>query len=399
MDVKMRIAQLSVHGCPLRPLGKGDAGGMNLYVRELSRELGRRGHKVDVFTRWHDPKEPEVMAIGENARLIHVVAGEEEDIPTQDIYRYLPEFISNLRYFQEKEGLSYDLLHSHYWLSASAAEKLQLRIPHLATFHTLGEVKNRARPEEREPELRIETERKAITTADRIIAFSDEEKDDLVRLYGANRDRVEVIPCGVELDLFQPMNKGKARGELGLDDTKVLLFAGRIQPLKGLDILLRAVACLDRNDLRLLIVGGEAEGGEVARLRSLARELGIAEKVVFLGAVEHERMPLFYNAANVCVVPSYYESFCLVAIEALACGTPVVASRVGGLATTIRHGETGYLIAELSAEAFAQRLQLLLDDEELQRRMGAAARARVAKYSWSAVADRVLEVYRSLVKA
>jgi len=195
------------------------------------------------------------------------------------------------------------------------------------------------------------------------------------------------------------MDKGKARGELGLDDTKVLLFAGRIQPLKGLDILLRAVACLDRNDLRLLIVGGEAEGGEVARLRSLARELGIAEKVVFLGAVEHERMPLFYNAANVCVVPSYYESFCLVAIEALACGTPVVASRVGGLATTIRHGETGYLIAELSAEAFAQRLQLLLDDEELQRRMGAAARAWVAKYSWSAVADRVLEVYRSLVKA
>jgi len=395
----MRIAQLSVHGCPLRPLGKGDAGGMNLYVRELSRELGRRGHKVDVFTRWHDRKEPEVMGIGDNARLIHVVAGEEEDIPKQDIYRYLPEFISNLRHFQEKEGLSYDLLHSHYWLSASAAEKLQLRIPHVATFHTLGEVKNRARPEEREPELRIDTERKAIATADRIIAFSDGERDALVRLYGANRDRVEVIPCGVELDLFQPMNKGKARGELGLDDTKVLLFVGRIQPLKGLDILLRAVACLDRNDLRLLIVGGDAGGGEVARLRSLARELGIAEKVVFLGAVEHERMPLFYNAANVCVVPSYYESFCLVAIEALACGTPVVASRVGGLATTIRHGETGYLIAELSAEAFAHRLQLLLDDEALQRRMGAAARAWVAKYSWSAVADRVLEVYRSLVKA
>jgi len=399
LDVKMRIAQLSVHGCPLRPLGKGDAGGMNLYVRELSRELGRRGHKVDVFTRWHDRKEPEVMGIGDNARLIHVVAGEEEDIPKQDIYRYLPEFISNLRHFQEKEGLSYDLLHSHYWLSASAAEKLQLRIPHVATFHTLGEVKNRARPEEREPELRIDTERKAIATADRIIAFSDGERDALVRLYGANRDRVEVIPCGVELDLFQPMNKGKARGELGLDDTKVLLFVGRIQPLKGLDILLRAVACLDRNDLRLLIVGGDAGGGEVARLRSLARELGIAEKVVFLGAVEHERMPLFYNAANVCVVPSYYESFCLVAIEALACGTPVVASRVGGLATTIRHGETGYLIAELSAEAFAHRLQLLLDDEALQRRMGAAARAWVAKYSWSAVADRVLEVYRSLVKA
>jgi len=159
------------------------------------------------------------------------------------------------------------------------------------------------------------------------------------------------------------------------------------------------LACLDRKDLRLLIVGGDGEGGEVAGLRSLARELGIAEKLVFLGAVEHERMPLFYNAADVCVVPSYYESFSLVAVEALACGTPVVASRVGGLATTIRHGETGYLIAELSAEAFAQRIQLLLDDEELRRRMGAAARATVAKYSWSAVVDRVLEVYRSLVKA
>jgi D-inositol-3-phosphate glycosyltransferase len=400
----MRIAEISVHGCPIRPLGSKDTGGMNVYVRQLSQELGRLGVEVDVFTRWHDPKEPEVMAIGEKARLIHIAAGEQKDRPKTDIYYSLPQFLSNLRRFLEREGKAYDLLHSHYWLSAWAAEqlKVQLKIPHVVTFHTLGEVKNRARPAEMEPELRLDGERKVIAVADSIIAFTAEEKDNLVRIYEAQPAKVKVIPCGVDLALFHPMDKEKARSELGfLDHSKILLFAGRIQPFKGIDILLRTVASLeDRDDLCLLILGADSESGdEVARLRSLSGELGIGDTVTFLGAVEHERMPLFYCAADICVVPSYHESFGLVALEALACSTPMVASRVGGLATFIQNGETGYLIDELSPEAFAQRLELLLADEELRRRMGDAARSSVMKYSWSKVADKVLRVYEELTGA
>ncbi|KPJ52925.1 MAG: hypothetical protein AMJ37_02090 [Dehalococcoidia bacterium DG_18] len=396
----LRIAEISIHSCPIRSLGGKDTGGMNVYVRELSRQLGQRGHRVDVFTRWHGPREPEVVPLGENARLIHLAPGEQEDMHRQEIYHYLPQFLSNLRHFMEREGVRYDLLHSHYWLSARAAEQLkgQLGIPHVATFHTLGLVKNQARPAEQESELRIDTEREAIATADRVIAFSAAEREDLIHLYGAHREKVEVIPCGVRLDQFRPMDRGQARHELGVDEAKVLLFAGRIQPLKGIDILLKAVACLeDRSELRLLIAGGDAESeDEMARLASLAAELGISQRVSFLGAVAHERMPLLYNAANVCVVPSYHESFCLVAIEALACGTPVVASRVGGLATTISDGQTGYLVSQLSAEAFAQSLQLLLGDEELERRLGAQGRKSVMKYRWSVIADQVLEVYHAL---
>ncbi len=400
----MRIAEISVHGCLLRPLGSKDTGGMNLYLRQLSWELGKLGVEVDVFTRWHDPTEPEVMKIGEKARLIHIAAGEQEDMPKPDIYHCLPQFLSHLRRFLEREGTAYDLLHSHYWLSAWAAEELkaQLIIPHVATFHTLGEVKNRARPAEMEPELRLEAERKAIALADSIIAFTAEEKDNLVHIYGAQPDQVKIIPCGVDLKLFHPTDMEEARSELGLPrHSKILLFAGRIEPFKGIDILLRAVVCLeDKDDLRLLILGTDSESdGEVARLRSLSGELGIGDKVTFLGVVEHERMPLFYNAADVCVVPSYHESFGLVALEALACSTPVVASRVGGLATVIKDGETGYLIDKLSHEAFAQRLELLLGDEELRRRMGGAARSSVMKYTWSKVAGQVLRVYEELIGA
>ena len=396
----LRIAEICIHGCPLRTLGGKDSGGMNVYVRELSRQLGRQGHKVDVFTRWHDHEEPGVMPLGENTRLIHLAAGEREDMPRQDIYHYLPQFLSNVCHFMEREGVKYDLLHSHYWLSARAAEQLKARlgIPHVATFHTLGLVKKRARPEEQEPELRIDTEREAVAAADRVIAFSAGEREDLANLYGAHREKVAVIPCGVDLDLFRPMDRSQARRELGVDGAKVLLFAGRLQPLKGIDILLKAMACLeDWRELCLLIAGGDAESeDEMARLGFLAAELGISQRVSFLGAVAHERMPLLYNAANVCVVPSYHESFSLVAIEALACGTPVVASRVGCLTTTISDGQTGYLVPHLSAEAFAQRLRLLLGDEELERRLGAQGRNSVMKYRWSAIADQVLEVYRAL---
>lgn len=400
----MRIAKICVNRCPLRPLGGKDTGGMHLYLRELSQELGRMGVEVDIFTRWHSSMDSEVMEIGDNVRLIHIAAGEQEDILKTDIYHCLPQFTSNLCRFIERESVTYNLVHSHYWLSALAGEQVQdrLGIPHLTTFHTLGEVKNRVRPAEMEPYLRIEAEKMAVASANCIIAVSSEEKNDLVNIYGAWPDKVKVIPCGVDLGLFQPTDKEKARLELGLSKhSKILLFVGRIEPFKGIDIILRTLACLrGEKDLHLLIVGGDSgSDGELSRLRSLAGELGIEEMVTFWGTVEHARIPLLYNAADICVIASYHESFGLVAVEALASGIPVVAPRVGGLSTVITDGETGYLLDNRSSEAFVRHLERLLDDDQLRQRMGHAARPSVMKYAWPIVARQVLSVYEELTTA
>jgi D-inositol-3-phosphate glycosyltransferase len=374
---------------------------MNLYVRHLSRELDRLGVEVDIFTRRHDPSEPEVMKIGERTRLIHIPAGEPADIPKMDIYNYLTEFQTNLLAFLRREGARYDLVHSHYWFSALVAGplKVRLRVPGVVTFHTLGEVKNRALATEEEPRLRIQAEREVVAMADGIIVFTSEEKDNLVELYGSQSQKIRVIPGGVDLKSFHPMNKEKVRRELDLlNYARVMLFAGRIQPIKGLDLLLRAISHLpDGRQTRLLVVGGNAgRADELVRMNSLANELGIGHKVAFMGVVAHERMPLFYSAADVCVIPSHHESFGLVAVEALATGTPVVASRVGGLATIVRDGETGYLVDELSPEAFALHLCLLLGDEEVRRVVAGGARPSVAEYDWSLMARRVLSVYEEI---
>jgi len=398
----LRVAVISVHGSPLAQLGGKDIGGMNLYVRQLSKELGQGGIKLDVFTHWYDPDLPQEVEFGENVRVVHLKAGESRPMK-DELYQHLPEFTSNLCRFQTENGLSYDLLHSHYWLSGRVAAFLSewWGIPYVATFHTLGQVKNRARVGEQETELRITTERRVIARADRIIATTTHEKNQMVRFYSAQPDKIAVIPCGVDLALFRPMDRDEAREKLGLSDKKIILFVGRIEPLKGIDLLLNAVAPLeDKNDLRVLIIGGDpGEAEETARLGQLAANLGIGEKVAFLGAVEHERLPLFYSAANVCVVPSYYESFSLVALEALACGTPVIAARVGGLPSIIRDGETGYLIPWHCPEPFTERLELLLANESLARSLGLAGHASAAKFGWPIVAEQVKEAYESLTKA
>jgi D-inositol-3-phosphate glycosyltransferase len=333
---------------------------------------------------------------------VHLPGGEQKDIPKEDIYHHLFELTEGFLRFQEREGIRYDLVHSHYWLSAHVGQLLgsSCGIPQIATFHTLGAVKNRARPEEKEPELRISTERESAQAADRLISFTEEERDDLVNLYGASRDRILVIPAGVDTDLFRPIDKQESRSLLGLGKGKTMLFAGRIEPIKGIDVLLGAVQSLNNGDenVRLLIVGGDLEGnGEVARLRSEVYRMGIADRVTFYGAAEQDKMPLFYNAADVCVVPSLHESFCFVALEAMACGTPVVASKVGGLKTTIEDGKTGYLVAEHSSRAFAHSVKRILEDGDLQHEMGKAARNRALQFRWSTVAEKMLVTYKLII--
>lgn len=398
----LRVAVVSVHGCPLARLGERDTGGMNVYLLQLAKKLGARGIQADVYTRYHDPADPQIVELGPNARVIHIKAGSLYETKSS-IYPYLPEFVGNLVSFQKANDLNYDLFHSHYWLSGKAVSMLSRHysLPHIASFHTLGEAKLRALPGQRESALRINAEKTILKRADQIMAVSQHERSNMIDYYRATPDKIRVIPCGVDMGYFRPIDKERARAELGITDPKVLLYVGRVQPLKGPDLLLRAVASLaDKEGLRLLVVGGDKEGDEeIDRLKGLASELGVADIVSFLGIVQQERLPLFYSAADVCIVPSHYESFGLVAAEALACGTPVIASRVGGLMETIRDGVNGYLIPSRLPEAFAQRIDLLLNNDYLRNYLGSQARNSVQWLSWPFVADQVEALYLSVAQA
>jgi D-inositol-3-phosphate glycosyltransferase len=401
---KPRIAVLTVHTSPLAEIGGGSAGGMNIYVRELCQVLGGRGYTLDVFTRRASSGTPDVQPFGPNVRVVTVDAGAPDIIGKDAIAGSLDEFEANMLAFIGREGLTYDLVTSHYWMSGVVALRLaeRWRVPHVAMFHTLGEVKNRARTTEHEPPARINAEREIATRADAIVVASDHEKHLLTALYGADPAKIASVPCGVDLDLFTPIEKETARHRLGLKEgERIILFVGRIEPLKGIDILIGAAAQLHEDEnFRVLIVGGDAGAlAQINELRAQADGLGVGHHISFVGAVDHAELPLYYNAADVCVVPSFYESFGLVAIESMACGTPVVASRVGGLASTILDGETGYLISWRCPEPFAERLELLLDNDELRASFGSAAREAVERYRWGNVAEAVAGLYGRLLAA
>ena len=396
-----RIAMLCLHSSPVAKLGEGEAGGMSVYIRELARQLPGRGFPVDIFTRRTDPEAPMIVPLSEGARVIHLAGGPPEHVEKLQVLFHLSELAYNALRFAEEEHRHYQLVHSHYWLSGLAAGWLKKRwdVPHVAMFHTLAEVKNRSRLGEHEPRARIEGEAKIVASADRLVAPTFYERSQLVRLYGAIPSKIEVIPCGVDLERFRPVDKLAARRRLGITDRRVVLFVGRMDPLKGLDILLQAVAKLeDRDGLRVLVVGGSLNGDHaLSRYQDQARALGIAGQVTFLGSLVQERLPSYYNAADVCVVPSYYESFSLVAVEALACGTPVIASRVGGLTGILRDGETGFLVPWRCPDPFSERLETLLGNDMLREHFGRAARKSVEKYAWQNVAVRIQEMYENLM--
>lgn len=399
-----RLAFISTHTSPLAQPGTTKAGGMNVYIRELTRQLGHLGYQVDIFTRRDDPDAPEEVRCADNVSVLNVTAGPPAPLDREAVYALVPEFTAAVRGLIARRGAAYDLVHSHYWLSGLTAAELAdaWQRPHLAMFHTLGAVKNRARRGERESALRIAQEQRLVARADHLICATPHEREFLANLYGADPRRVSVVPGGVDLAQFSPADPGTARRRLGLAGGPVVLFVGRLEPLKGADILLQAAAIaeVDR-PLTLLIVGGDgragATGGEQERLQRLAAELGIVAQVRFVGPVDRSLLPTYYRAADVCVVPSYYESFGLVAVEALASGVPVIATRVGGLSYTVQDGRTGYLVPWRCAEPFAERLEVLLANADLRARFRRAARDSVRQFAWSAVAARVAAVYESLL--
>ena len=399
----LRVAVLSVHTCPLAALGGKETGGMNVYVREVARELGRMGVDVDVFTRSQNPEIPRVVALGANARVIHLPAGPEAPMPREEVHRHLPEFVANLEAFRRREGMDYSIVHSHYWLSGVAGLSLSRRwgVPLIQMFHTLGQLKNEVAraPEELEPDLRIAEEERIVVAADCLVASNPVERAHLVWYYRAAAERIRVIPCGVDTELFRPMDQGEAKAALGLGPAPALLYVGRLSPIKGLETLLEALPRVPQRGEpipTLVVVGGdtdEPQNGHVARLRERVATLGLGGAVRFLGAQPQEGLRLYYAAAEVTVMPSYYESFGMVALEAMACGRPVIASRVGGLTTTVQEGVTGYLVPEGDPLVLADRISAILRDADLRGRLGREAARRAAQYRWPCVAEAVCRLY------
>ena len=374
---------------------------MNVYVRQLAVALGEMGMKVDIFTREHSDVTNQVEAIGPNVRVIHIKAG-PPDAPLEDLYALLPEFLEQVNIFREAEGLEYDVVHSHYWLSAWVGRELSqvLEIPHVVTFHTLSMIKMQSRAGEIEQSERSVVETEVIATADRIIAFSPHERDAMARLYAADANKINLVPCGVDLDVFRPLDQKTVRSSLGLNGEKILLYVGRVEPIKGLDLLVETAAQMDsEKGVRMMVVGADVNGDrEMDRVKQLAKERDLEDKIEFVGQVDHRDLPLYYNAADVCVVPSYYESFGLVALESMACGTPVVATRVGGLSTIIHHGRTGYLKSWRCPEAFANSVEMIISSDGLQESMGEAARKRAEGMGWDNVATLMWDEYSELTQ-
>jgi D-inositol-3-phosphate glycosyltransferase len=390
---KLKIAIIAAHSCPVGDLGAKDTGGMSVYIREVARELGKTGHSIDIFTRVHDPADPHMEDLADGVRLIHLKAGKEARIQKMDVYSALPEFTFNLENFWQANNLNYDIVFSHYWMSALVGRHLYRtqQMPFMTMYHTLGAIKNAIGIGEGEPPLRVIAERDTAQDCQRIIVATNKEKQDLVRFYDVPPEKVGIVPCGVNMNLFKPVDKTTARQKLGLGNGKILLFVGRIDQLKGIDKLLRTIPLLKEYDnLKLVVAGGDDNSRlELVGLKKLAAELNIMDNVDFRGLVKQEQLPDFYSAADCCVMPSYYESFGLVPLESLACGTPVVATDVGDLKNIIRQGETGCIVADNEPERLAAGIMSVLNKAPADIASVRAIRASVSRWDWANIANGV----------
>jgi D-inositol-3-phosphate glycosyltransferase len=372
---------------------------MNIYILEMAKRLAARGVQVDVFTRHHDPLDPQVIMLAPGARLIHLPAG-APSLDKSGVYELLPQFTSQLRRFCIANRLNYDLVSTHYWLSGLVGMRLasEWGVPHTTSFHTMAEMKRRGRPEEIEVPQRDSSEKEIACSADSVVVWTEDEKAAIVDYCQIDTSKVSVVSPGVDLTHFRPMSQAQSREHLGYGDEKNILFVGRLEPLKGLDHLLRAVAGLENSgSIALNVVGGDENSAEKVRLQQLADRMKLTKSVRFIGSVSQDELPVHYNAADICVLPSHYESFGLAALEAAACGRPVVASEVGGLPTIVQSGKTGYLVPPNRSDVMSERLCELLRDDMLRARMGTAAREHAETLSWDRSTDSLLARYRQLV--
>ena len=420
VPTRQAIALISEHGDPAAEIGKDAAGGQNVYVRQVGESLAKLGWQVDMFTRKTKPDDAAIVQHSLHCRTIRLVAGPEQFVPRDELFPYMPEFVAAFQAFQTKEGTNYPLVHTNYWMSAWVGLQLkqQSNIQLIHTYHSLGAVKYQTVPQRPAiADTRLAIECQILEQADCVVATSPQEQQTL-RTLVSNQGYVEVIPCGTDISTFHTIPKAEAREALGFGtNDAIVLYVGRFDPRKGIETLVHACAQLkaaagekeqngkalfNPGKLRLVLVGGSdpdgADGQERLRIEQLLQKAGLTEQTVFAGQIGHTLLPLYYTAADVCAIPSHYEPFGLVAIEAMACGTPVVASDVGGLSFTVVPDETGLLVPPQNVEALAQAIKRVLTDELWARKLRRQAPIRVQQnFSWSGVAVHLSDLYRRLL--
>jgi D-inositol-3-phosphate glycosyltransferase len=415
----MHVAFLSEHASPLALLGGEDAGGQNVYVDAVSRQLAASGIAVDIYTRRDSVCQSEVVVTEPRIRVIHLNAGPPRYVPKDELWPYMPDFQRELLHFAERYDAHYALVHGNFWMSGWVAANIgqQLKIPAVQIFHAMGRSKRREQGDaDTSPSCRIAIEQEIIERVDQIIAQCPGERDELIGDYGATADKVTLIPSAVDPNLFSPRSRGAARRRIGLDTAgTVIAYVGRMLPRKDVRNIVRALAILRtcararndaRLDARLVVVGGETTEPdalatpELGVLQQLAEEVGVSDRVIFTGKRLRRDLRDYYCASNVAVTTPWYEPFGLTPLEAMACGCPVIGSRVGGIAFTVEDGATGYLVPPRDPVALAKRLEHVLTHPLQARRMGQAARRRVEEqFTWDRVGDRTASLYRRLLSS
>ena len=398
----MKILIISYHTCPENKLGSKDSGGLNIYLHEISNELGTKGHTVDIFTRRHDISDPLEIEINNNAKVVHLNAGDLAEEKHQ-MHNYIDMFTSNLINYVGEQNLQYDLIYSNYWMSGIVGKLIseKLKIPHIITFHTMGLTKRSVNYLENESDFRIDSELDLIKKSDAIVVPTYQEKENLILNYKSEND-IYIVSPGVDLEKFKSKNKYKSREKLGLSQTsKILLSVGRLEPIKGYDVLINALSFLnisDDFDVRLLIIGGDSKSqNELERLNSLKLKHGLSNQVIFLGAIDHDELPIYFSAADVFLMPSAYETFGIAALEASACNLPVIAPQVGGLKSVVKHGQTGFLSVNKSPESLTHYLEILLKNKPLRELFGVNSRLHAMNYSWGKSSKDLISVFEDIL--
>jgi D-inositol-3-phosphate glycosyltransferase len=373
---------------------------MNIYIQNLARELAQRGHFVDIYTSSHTGDEQcKAMELHRGIRLIHLNAADYSSISENNLDNHVSDLAASVLSFSQDFGLHYDLIHSHYWLSGLVGESLgkQWDIPHITMFHTLAKLKNKAGISVLEPEFRIRYEKKVIDSSDMIIASTENEKRELELEYDAHPSNVSVIPCGINPVLFRPVNKKVAKEACKLDSRQAALFVGRMDPLKGLSNLLEAISILQpRKDFQLLVIGGDNESEiEFQRMLKLIQDFNIDDIVKPIGSVPHENMYLYYNAADFCVISSYYESFSLVALESLACGTPILSTNVGEVRDMVKTCPDSRIMNDASPAKLAGHLNDMLDKSRNDKNN--CTELLTSHYGWDSVIEKILSAYQQVL--
>ena len=396
----MDILALSIHSSPLGQLGTRDTGGMSVYLLETAKRIGQLGHRIDIFTLKNNTQTiPNIYELSENVRLVSLAVESGGKLTKENLFEYLPMVYAAYQRQHHLLDREYDLIHSHYWLSGQLGIMIQkeFQLPHYVTFHTLGKVKNLACKDENEPNLRIVHEKKLAAECSVILAFTQEEKENLVTYYDALPGKIGIVPCGVDYQLFKPVRVSRAELQVDLEpEDKLLLYVGRTVPIKGIDKLLEAIAMVaDEYPVKCILVGGDDEILEgVIDLQKRIDELFLGGKVIGIGNIKQEELVRYYCAADALVVPSLHESFCLVALEALACGTPVIGSAVGILPQVINRNN-GFLVTAGDEHELAEAIKQIILKKTPRLKDRAGIRQTIVHYSWDRVAGRLLAIYTS----